>query len=214
MSSRKNPRLALNGQNGKKPNDQIIPKSGSGHLDSDDRWVELLDDLERLLQGIRRASGLTPDDSDEIRSEVVVRLLSMLASENVLIRVSFEAWLRGLIRSEIRQHLGNQNTQPKLVLVDNSYLSQLATLANDANDEQPAKSTTRQAELQHLLQAIETIRQKVGKPNWDLFIDIAVNGTPIKIAAGRHGKSYFAAHKTFKRIEAMLHKEASKSKTR
>ena len=203
MASReKSDFLRNNGHSVEKIN---LPKADPGNHDSDDRWVELLDDLERLLQGIRHACSLTADESDDIRSDLVLRLLTILVKEQVMIRVSLEAWLRDLIRREIREYFGQIATQPKLVLVDKQYLSQIVTFTNDEHETEPV---TGRKNVRQLLQAIETVRRKVDKTSWEIFIDIAVHKTPVKIAAARHGKSYSAAQKIAKRVEEMLRKQA------
>lgn len=214
MSSRKYADLVFNnGHSGSKPDQRLHPQTVTGKDVSDVRWNELFDDLERLLLGVRRAFSLTADESDDIRSDVVLRLLTILINEQVQIRVSLEAWLRDLIRMEIREYFNQQSRQPKLVLVDNRHLTEIAAFIHETTDDRQPSSSARQAELRKMLQAIESVRLKVGESQWALFIDVTVHKTPIKIAANRHGKSYSAAHKAYKRIQQLLQKQVDRNGT-
>jgi hypothetical protein len=190
--------------------------AGSGHPNGD-AWARLIDDLEELLRNMRLLRGLTPDDADDLRSQVLLQLMTAFIDGPPARLIALEDWLRDLVRREIERYFDPRRNRPRLTFVDGHTLAEIAAAPNvaadpaDSDDRRHNGHSPRHGQADAMLRGFDAVRRKVSQSSWNLFIDVAVNDLPLKAAARQHGKSYDAARKTIKRIRTMILAQTSQA---
>jgi RNA polymerase sigma-70 factor (ECF subfamily) len=148
--------------------------------------------------------GVRGDEADDVLQEVLTAIATSLGD----FRPgggpgSFRAWLRGVTRHKLLDHIRRRDRQPggRGGTDAQRLLREVADAETDFGDDPPEEVTG----LYH--RALELVRSEFEPKSWQMFWRVAVDGHPVELVAAEAGVSPAAVRMAKSRVLRRLKEE-------
>ena len=176
-----------------------------------DVWEAFLEKYSPLIRSYCDQKQLTPDESSEIYSRVMLVLVSTFADPEKRIKVSFRGYLRKIVSSEIGKLLREKEQD---LTVNNSHQSLVDSLIAcrfDFNREMEEFEQKLIWRLEVLSVVFESVRLRVKKQTWHAFWDVTVKGKEYNDVVKARNLDYMTVVQSNRRVMQMIQLEAEKN---
>lgn len=176
-----------------------------------DVWEAFLDKYSPLIRNYCGQKQLTPDESNEIYSRVMLVLVSTFADPEKRIKVSFRGYLRKIVSSEIGKLLREKEQDLTINNSHQSLLDALIACRFDFNREMEEFEQKLIWRLEVLSVVFETVRLRVKKQTWHAFWDVTVKGKEHHDVVKSRNLDYMTVVQSNRRVMQMIQLEAEKN---
>jgi RNA polymerase sigma-70 factor (ECF subfamily) len=141
------------------------------------------------------------EDADDVLQEVFGAVAwSVAGFQAERAGTTFRAWLRGITRNKLLEHLRRRGRHPEAQGGTDAH-RQLAALPDAAEDDPPEEVS----DLYH--RALELVRGEFENRTWEAFWRATVDGHPVDLIAADLGVSTAAVRKSKSRVLRRLKEE-------
>lgn len=176
-----------------------------------DVWEAFLEKYTPLIQIYCGQKQLTPDESSEIYSRVMLVLVSIFADSKKRIKVSFRGYLRKIISTEIGKLLREKEQNLTVNNCSFSIMNALIACRFDFNREMEDFEQKLIWRLELLSIVFESVRTRVKKQTWHAFWDVTVKGKNYHEVVKARNIDYMTVVQSNRRVIHMIQLEAQKN---
>ena len=176
-----------------------------------DVWEAFLDKYSPLIRNYCGQKQLTPDESSEIYSRVMLVLVSTFADPEKRIKVSFRGYLRKIVSSEIGKLLREKEQDLTVSNSHQSLLDALIACRFDFNREMEEFEQKLIWRIEVLSVVFESVRLRVKKQTWHAFWDVTVKGKEYHDVVKARNLDYMTVVQSNRRVMQMIQLEAEKN---
>lgn len=162
-------------------------------------WREF-DTLYRpLITGYALRAGMGPDAAEEITQQCLAAIVA--AIHKFQERVSFRAWLRGMVRRKIADYLADRSRHRRADTV--------VIMQTPDDGEGPDELWEKEWNRAHLLYCVESLRSEFAEHTFEAFVLYVLHSLPVPQISTRLGMTpnqiYVAKSRVLQRIRERFH---------
>lgn len=176
-----------------------------------DVWEAFLEKYSPLIKSYCGQKQLTPDESNEIYSRVMLVLVSTFADPEKRINVSFRGYLGKIISTEIGKLLREKKQDLTVNNCSHNMLDALIACRFDLNQEMEEFEQKLIWRLEVLSIVFESVRIRVKKQTWHAFWDVTVKGKEYQDVVKARNLEYMTVVQSNRRVMQMIQREAEKN---
>lgn len=182
----------------------------------EEAWRQFCRCYEPKIRGWAAAMKLDAGQIDEVTGRVMAKLVKATRTYQYDPARSFSAWLRAVVRNEVRDFWSSSVRRPGAVGPGGSdardALEQQADPDADTATDLLVADLAEQASERdaQVRQAVATVRGRVQESTWEIFELITFRNHSSKEVAEQTGRTIAAVHMARSRVAAMLREELAK----
>ena len=178
-----------------------------GDLKQDSAWREFFSLYETGIRNICKSWQFSPQDVDELLSQISLRIVRVFASPRFQLTGYFRGFLRTLIRNEILTFLRQKQQDRHLFMENPEFFIFENILAEEAdlNLHDVEKELIKQLKVLEII--IDRVKARIKDDSWKIYWEITLNDKPVKDVAQEFQLTISAVYKTESRVERILREE-------
>lgn len=173
-----------------------------------DAWTKFMGIYSPMIGDICAICGLQHEEVEDVRSQVMLRLVQAFLSREGRVICSFRGYLKKIIANEINEFLRTKHKQGNSVAFETRIIDNIASRNAELQDDLEWIETNIHHRLEGLQRFMTAARSQVGKETWKTFWMMTVQGVSCADAATQQGITYFNAYQRNLRVMELIRREA------